>query len=61
MTRDIYYQGIDWEVEYDWEDDARTGMIMTSVKVQGSDADLYDHLLESTLDGLCEELEESFK
>lgn len=61
MTRDIYYQGIDWEVGYDWDDDARTNMSMTSVKVQGSDVDLYDHLLESTLDGLYEELEESFK
>ena len=61
MTRDIYYQGIDWEISYDWEDDARTGMSITAVKVQGSDADLYDHLLESTLDGLFEELEESFK
>jgi len=61
MTRDIYYQGVDWEVGYDWEDDARTGMIMTSVKVQGSDVDIYDHLQQSTLDGLFEELEASFK
>jgi len=61
MTRNIYYQGIDWEISYDWEDDARTGMCMTSVKVQGSDVDIYDHLLESTLDGLYEALEESFK
>ncbi len=61
MTRDIYYQGIEWEVRYDWEDDARTGMYITAIKVQGSDFDIYDHLLESTLDGLYEALEESFK
>lgn len=61
MTRDINYQGIDWEVGYDWEDDARTDMCMTSVKVSGSDVDIYDHLLESTLDGLFEALEASFK
>lgn len=61
MTRDITYQGIDWEVSYDWEDDARTDMYITAVKVQGSDVDLYDHLLESTLDGLFDALEESFK
>ena len=61
MTRDINYQGIDWEVGYDWEDDARTDMYITAVKVQGLDVDIYDHLLESTLDGLFEALEESFK
>jgi hypothetical protein len=61
MTRDIYYQGIDWEISYDWEDDARTNMSITAVKVPGSDVDLYDHLLESTLDGLFEALEESFE
>ena len=61
MTRDIYYEGIDWEVGYDWDDDARTNMSMDSVRVYGSYVDLYDHLLESTLDGLFEALEESFK
>jgi len=61
MTRDITYQGIDWEVGYDWEDDARTDMYITEVKVQGSDVDIYDHLLESTLYGLFEALEVSFK
>lgn len=61
MTRDINYQGVDWEVSYDWDDDARTNMCMTAVKVQGSDVDIYDHLLESTLDGLFEALEASFK
>ena len=61
MTRDITYQGIDWEVSYAWEDDARTDMYITAIKVQGSDVDIYDHLLESTLDGLYEALEESFK
>ena len=61
MTKDIRYQGIDWEVGYDWEDDARTDMSMTAVKVSGSDVDLYDHLLESTLDGLFEALDASFK
>ena len=58
MTRDITYQGIDWEVEYDWEDDARTNMQILSIKTE---ADIYDHLLESTLDGLLEALEASFK
>ena len=58
MTRDITYQGIDWEVEYDWEDDARTNMEIVSIKTT---ADLYEHLLASTLDGLYEALEESFK
>ena len=61
MTRDITYQGVDWEVGYDWEDDARTDMCITSVKVQWPDVDLYDYLLESTLDGLFEALEASFK
>ena len=61
MKADIRYQGIDWEVGYDWEDDARSNMAMTTVKVSGSDVDLYDHLLESTLDGLFEALEASFK
>ena len=58
MTRDISYQGIDWEVGYDWEDDARTNMQILSIKTK---ADVYDHLLESTLDGLFEALEASFK
>ena len=58
MTKDINYQGIEWEVEYDWEDDARTNMEIVSIKTK---ADIYDHLLESTLDGLYEELEESFE
>ena len=61
MTRDITYQGVDWEVGYDWEDDARTDMYITAVKVQGSDVDIYDHLQQTTLDGLFEALEESFK
>ena len=61
MTRDINYQGIDWEVGYDWEDDARTDMSMTAVKVQGSDVDIYDHLQQTTLDGLFDALQESFK
>ena len=58
MTRDITYQGIDWEVEYDWDDDARTNMEIVSIKTK---ADVYDHLLESTLDGLFDALEESFE
>ena len=58
MTKDITYQGIDWEVEYDWDDDARTNMEIVSIRTK---ADLYEHLLESTLDGLYEALEESFK
>lgn len=61
MTRNIYYQGIDWEVEYDWEDDTRTDLYITAIKVQGSDFDIYDHLQQSTIDGLYEALEESFK
>ena len=61
MTRDINYQGIDWEVGYDCEDDSRNYMNMTAVKVQGSDVDLFDHLQQTTLDGLFEALEESFK
>jgi len=61
MTKEITYKGIDWEVCYDWDDDARTDIYITSVKVPGSDVDLYDHLLDSTLDGLYEELEESFR
>ena len=58
MTRDITYQGIDWEVSYAWEDDARTNMQILSIKTK---ADVYDHLQQSTLDGLYEALEESFK
>jgi len=61
MTKYISYQGIDWLIGYDWEDDARTDMCMTAVKVAGSDADIYDHLQQSTLDGLFDALEESFK
>ena len=58
MTRDITYQGIDWEIKYDWDDDARTNMQILSIKTK---ADIYDHLLESTIDGLYKALEESFK
>ena len=61
MTRNIYYQGIDWEIGYDWEDDARTGMVIIAIKVHGSEFDIYDHLQQSTIDGLYEALEESFK
>ena len=61
MTRNIYYQGIDWKVEYDWEDDTRTDLYITAIKVAGSDTDIYDHLQQSTIDGLYEALEESFK
>ena len=61
MTRDITYQGIDWEIGYGWEDDTRTDMYITSIKVQGSDFDIYDHLQQSTIDGLYEALEESFE
>jgi hypothetical protein len=58
MTKDITYQGIDWEVEYDWDDDARTNMEIVSIRTS---ADLYEHLLDSTLDGLYDALEESFE
>lgn len=61
MTRDITYQGIDWEVGYDWDDDTRTDVYITAIKVEGSDGDLYDHLLDSTIDGLFDALEDSFK
>ena len=65
MTREITYKGIDWEIGYD-RDDAltdiyTTDIYITSVKMPGSDVDIYDHLLDSTLDGLYEALEESFK
>ncbi len=58
MTKDISYQGIDWEVSYAWEDDARTNMQILSIKTK---VDIYDHLLESTLDGVYKALEESFE
>ena len=61
MTRDIYYQGIEWEIGFGWEDDTRTDMYITAVKVQGSDFDIYDHLQQTTLDGLFDALQESFK
>ena len=61
MTRNIYYQGIDWKVEYDWEDDTRTDLYITAIKVAGSDTDIYDHLQQSTIDGLYKALEESFE
>ncbi len=48
------------EVGYDWEDDARSDMCITAIKVAGSDADIYDHLQQSTIDGLFDALEESF-
>ena len=61
MKKTITYGGVDWEVGYYWEDDARSNMAITTVKVFGSDFDLYDYLLWSTLDDLFEALEESFK
>ena len=61
MTRNIYYQGIDRKVEYDWEDDTRTDLYITAIKVAGSDTDIYDHLQQSTIDGLYKALEESFE
>lgn len=61
MTRDIYYQGIDWEIDCGWEDDTCTDLYITAIKVQGSDFDIYDHLQQSTIDGLYEALEESFE
>ena len=61
MKKTITYGGVDWEVEYDWEDDARTDMCITAAKVQGSDVDIYDHLQQTTLDGLFDALQESFK
>ncbi len=61
MKKDISYQGIDWEVGYAWDDEGRTDVYITSVKVPGSDVDLYDHLQQTTLDGLYEALEESFE
>ena len=61
MKKTITYGGVDWEVEYDWEDDARSNMAITTVKAYGLDFDLYDHLKQTTLDGLFEALEESFK
>jgi hypothetical protein len=60
MTRDITYQDIDWEVGYAWDDDAHTDVYITAIKVAGSDADIYDHLQQSTIDGLFDALEESF-
>ena len=60
MTRDITYQGIDWEVSCGWDDDTRADMYITAIKVAGSDADIYDHLQQSTIDGLFDALEESF-
>ena len=61
MTRNIYYQGIDWKVEYGWEDDTRTDLYITAIKVRGSDFDIYDHLQQSTIDGLYEALEEALE
>ncbi len=61
MTRDINYQGIEWEVGYDWDDDARSNMAMTTVKVSGSDVDIYDHLQQTTIDGLFDALEWALK
>jgi hypothetical protein len=61
MTRDITYRGVDWEVGYAWDDDAHTDVYITAIKVEGSDFDIYDHLQQSTIDGLFDALEESFK
>ena len=58
MKIDIRYQGILWEVGYDWDDDERTNMQILSIKTK---ADIYDHLQQLTLDGLFDALEESFK
>ena len=58
MKKCISYHGIDWEVEYRWYGDAGTNVEIVSIR---TDADVCDHLLESTLDGLYEELEASFK
>ena len=60
MTKEITYKGVDWEVGYDWDDDAHTDVYITAIKVEGSDFDIYDHLQQSTIDGLFDALEESF-
>ena len=58
MTRYISYQGVDWEVCYEWEDDTATDMRILSIKTK---ADIYDHLQQTTIDGLYKALEESFE
>ena len=54
MTRDITYQGIDWEIEYDWEDDANTHSQYTALAVNNLHklAEALTRIREASLQGL---------
>lgn len=60
MRTEINYAGVDWVVFWYWEyPETLSDPTVEKVTLLGSDADLYDHLSESTLKGLQKALEES--
>jgi hypothetical protein len=59
MERDIEVNGITYRVRYDWDDDARTNMRITSIHV-GDSPDLYDALSRYTIDEIDSKLQDSF-
>jgi hypothetical protein len=60
MERDIEVQGVMYRVKYDWDDDARTNMCITSIHV-GDSPDLYDALSRYTIDEIDSKLQDSFR
>jgi len=60
MERDIEVQGVMYRVKYDWDDDARTNMRITSIHV-GDSPDLYDALSRYTIDEIDSKLQDSFR
>jgi hypothetical protein len=60
MEKILEYNGIEWLVGYDWDDDARTNMEIHTIKV-GNSPDLYEHILAETVLALFKMLEDSFK
>lgn len=59
MERDIEVQGVMYRVKYDWDDDARTNMRITSIHV-GDSPDLYDALSHYMIDEIDSKLQDSF-
>ena len=60
MERDIEVNGVTYRVKYDWDDDARTNMHITSIHV-GDSSDLYDALSRYTIDAIDSKLQDSFR
>ena len=60
MKKTISYQGIDWDIGYDWDDDAMSNLHIKTIGLNGSN-DIFDYLLQSTIDSLYDALDESLK